>query len=65
MAKTGKPNSVVIMGDDIGWQNSSCYHRGMMSYWTPNIDCIANERALFTDWYWIPILIAFMPLFAG
>jgi len=51
MAKTGKPNIVVIMGDDIGWMNPSCYHRGMMGYWTPNIDRIANEGALFTDWY--------------
>ena len=51
MAKTGKPNILVIMGDDIGWMNPSCYHRGMMGYWTPNIDRIANEGAMFTDWY--------------
>jgi hypothetical protein len=51
MAKASKPNIVVIMGDDIGWMNPSCYHRGMMGYWTPNIDRIANEGALFTDWY--------------
>lgn len=47
----GKPNILVIMGDDIGWMNPSCYHRGMMGYWTPNIDRIAEEGALFTDWY--------------
>ena len=46
-----KPNILVIMGDDIGWMNPSCYHRGMMGYQTPNIDRIANEGALFTDWY--------------
>ncbi len=46
-----KPNIVVIMGDDIGWMNPSIYHRGMMGYWTPNIDRIGNEGAMFTDWY--------------
>lgn len=47
----GKPNILVIWGDDVGWFNPSCYHRGMMGYKTPNIDRIANEGALFTDWY--------------
>ena len=47
----GKPNILVIMGDDIGWFNPSCYNSGMMGYHTPNIDRIANEGALFTDWY--------------
>ena len=46
-----KPNIVVVWGDDIGWFNPSCYHRGMMGYKTPNIDRIAREGALFTDWY--------------
>jgi len=46
-----KPNIVVIWGDDVGWNNPSCYNRGMMGYKTPNIDRIANEGALFTDWY--------------
>ena len=46
-----KPNILVIWGDDIGWNNPSCYNRGMMGYQTPNIDRIANEGALFTDWY--------------
>ena len=50
-AKSKKPNILVIWGDDIGWMNPSCYHRGMMGYWTPNIDRIAAEGALFTDWY--------------
>ena len=48
---SGKPNILFIMGDDIGWFNPSCYHRGLMGYQTPNIDRIANEGALFTDWY--------------
>ena len=46
-----KPNVLVIMGDDIGWYNPSCYHRGDMGYQTPNIDRIAKEGALFTCWY--------------
>ena len=46
-----KPNILVIMGDDIGWFNPSCYNSGMMGYHTPNIDRIANEGARFTDWY--------------
>ncbi len=40
-----KPNILVIMGDDIGWFNPSCYNSGMMGYRTPNIDRIANEGA--------------------
>ncbi|OCP38701.1 arylsulfatase [Ensifer sp. LC163] len=47
----GKPNILMIMGDDIGWFNPSIYHRGMMGYRTPNIDRIGNEGAMFTDWY--------------
>ncbi|MDG1510948.1 MAG: arylsulfatase [Mariniblastus sp.] len=46
-----KPNIVVIWGDDVGWNNPSCYNRGMMGYKTPNIDRIAREGGLFTDWY--------------
>jgi len=47
----GKPNILVIWGDDIGYWNLSCYSRGMMGYQTPNIDRIANEGMLFTDCY--------------
>ncbi|HEX3347205.1 MAG TPA: arylsulfatase [Acetobacteraceae bacterium] len=47
----GKPNILVIMGDDIGYWNISAYNRGMMGYHTPNIDRIANEGAIFTDYY--------------
>jgi arylsulfatase len=46
-----KPNILVIMGDDIGWFNPSCYNRGMMGFQTPNIDCIAKEGAMFMTWY--------------
>ena len=46
-----KPNIVVIMADDVGIWNVSAYHRGMMGGSTPNIDRIAREGALFTDYY--------------
>jgi arylsulfatase A-like enzyme len=46
-----KPNIIVIMGDDIGVWNISAYHRGMMGGQTPNIDRIAQEGVLFTDYY--------------
>ncbi len=46
-----KPNIVIIWGDDIGQFNISAYNNGMMGYKTPNIDRIAKEGALFTDWY--------------
>jgi arylsulfatase A-like enzyme len=47
----GKPNILIIWGDDIGWFNVSAYNLGIMGYRTPNIDRIAREGALFTDWY--------------
>ena len=46
-----KPNVLVIWGDDIGWYNISAYNLGVMQYKTPNIDRIAKEGAMFTDWY--------------
>jgi arylsulfatase A-like enzyme len=46
-----KPNIVVIMGDDIGMWNIGAYHRGMMAGKTPNLDMIAKEGMLFTDYY--------------
>jgi arylsulfatase A-like enzyme len=46
-----KPNIVVIMGNDVGMWNISAHHRGMMGGSTPNIDRIAKEGALFTDYY--------------
>jgi arylsulfatase A-like enzyme len=45
------PNILVIMADDIGYWNISAYNQGMMGYRTPNIDRIAHEGALFTDYY--------------
>jgi len=46
-----RPNILVIWGDDIGITNLSIYSRGMMGYPTPNIDRIAKEGMLFTDYY--------------
>jgi len=46
-----KPNILIIWGDDIGWYNVSAYNQGVMGYRTPNIDRIAKEGAMFTDWY--------------
>src|SRR6202521_5289426 len=50
-AQQKKPNILVIFGDDIGIWNISAYHRGMMGGSTPNIDRIAKEGAIFTDYY--------------
>jgi arylsulfatase A-like enzyme len=50
-ANGGKPNFVIIFGDDIGISNLSCYSFGMMGYRTPNIDRIAKEGMMFTDYY--------------
>ena len=50
-APAKKPNILIIWGDDIGYWNISAYNQGMMGYKTPNIDRIAKEGALFTDWY--------------
>jgi arylsulfatase A-like enzyme len=46
-----RPNIVVIMGDDIGIWNLGAYHRGMMAGRTPNLDKVAAEGMLFTDYY--------------
>jgi arylsulfatase len=51
MAKPSKPNILFIMADDIGWFNLSCYNLGVMGYRTPNMDRIAREGAMFTDFY--------------
>ncbi|HKV14222.1 MAG TPA: arylsulfatase [Reyranella sp.] len=47
----GKPNILVIFGDDIGQTNISAYSFGVMGYKTPNIDRIAKEGMMFTDYY--------------
>jgi arylsulfatase A-like enzyme len=46
-----KPNILFIMGDDIGWFQIGAYHRGMMSGKTPNLDKLAAQGMLFTDYY--------------
>ena len=50
-AGQSRPNILVIFSDDVGVSNISAYHRGMMGGRTPNIDRIAEEGALFTDYY--------------
>ena len=50
-AQVKKPNILVIMGDDIGMWNIGAYHRGMMAGRTPNLDKLAKEGMLFTDYY--------------
>jgi arylsulfatase A-like enzyme len=46
-----KPNILVIMGDDVGWFNIGAYHRGIMSGKTPNLDKLAADGMIFTDYY--------------
>src|ERR1700752_5144149 len=46
-----RPNIVIIWGDDVGQSNVSAYSRGMMGYKTPNIDRLASEGMMFTDYY--------------
>jgi arylsulfatase A-like enzyme len=46
-----QPNILIIWGDDIGGFNISAYNQGVMGYRTPNIDRIAKDGAVFTDWY--------------
>ncbi len=50
-AEEKKPNILVIWGDDIGQSNISAYTKGLVGYRTPNIDRIANEGMIFTDYY--------------
>ena len=46
-----KPNILFIMADDIGWMNVDAYHRGVMAKTNPNLEQLANEGAIFTDYY--------------
>src|SRR5271166_6639674 len=46
-----KPNIIVIMGDDVGWENIGAYHQGLMYNTTPNLDKLAGEGMRFTDYY--------------
>src|SRR5436305_13437430 len=50
-AQDKKPNILFIMGDDIGWMQPGCYHRGSMVGETPNIDRIAKEGGMFMHYY--------------
>src|SRR5262244_2284218 len=50
-AQGGKTNIVIIWGDDIGQSDISAYSHGLMGYRTPNIDRIAKEGMMFTDYY--------------
>jgi arylsulfatase len=50
-AQAAQPNILVIWGDDVGQSNISAYTRGLVGYRTPNIDRIAAEGMLFTDYY--------------
>jgi arylsulfatase A-like enzyme len=50
-AEGKKPNILFIMGDDVGWFNIGAYHRGIMSGKTPNLDKLAHDGMLFTDYY--------------
>src|SRR3954467_14128215 len=46
-----RPNILAIMGDDVGWSHIGAHHRGMMSGKTPNLDKLASQGMLFTDYY--------------
>jgi arylsulfatase len=48
---TSRPNILIILADDIGWSDPSCYHQGLMGTTTPNIDRIAEQGARLTDCY--------------
>jgi len=50
-AANKQPNILIMWGDDVGQFNLSAYNMGMMGYRTPNIDSLAKDGALFTDWY--------------
>ena len=50
-APTKKPNIITIMSDDVGWFNIGAYHRGIMAGRTPNLDRLAAQGMLFTDYY--------------
>ena len=51
LAQDGKPNIIVIMGDDVGWENIGAYHQGLMYDTTPNLDRLAREGIRFTEDY--------------
>ena len=57
-AGTAQPNILIVLTDDVGLLNIGAYHRGLMSSRTPNIDRLAKEGALFTDYYAQPTCTA-------
>ena len=57
-AETAPPNILIVLTDDVGLLNIGAYHRGLMSSRTPNIDRIAKEGMLFTDYYAQPTCTA-------
>jgi Sulfatase len=50
-SQKSQPNILVIMGDDIGWENLGSYHQGLMLDATPNLDKLAKQGLRFTDYY--------------
>jgi hypothetical protein len=54
-AQEKKPNILVIFGDDIGQSNISAYTHGLVGYKTPNIDRLAREGTMFTDYYAVSV----------
>ena len=50
-AQNQKPNILIITVDDVGYFDLSCYHRGLAAYQTPNIDRLAEEGMMITDYY--------------
>ncbi|WP_425498140.1 arylsulfatase [Oceaniferula marina] len=58
IAESAPPNILIILTDDVGMLNVGAYHRGLMSSRTPNIDRLAKEGALFTDYYAQPTCTA-------
>src|SRR5690349_23771990 len=50
-AQEKPPNILVVMGDDVGWFNIGAYHRGIMAGKTPNLDSLASQGMMFTDYY--------------
>jgi arylsulfatase len=50
-AQQQRPNVIMIMGDDIGWNNIGVYNQGIMAGRTPNLDQLAAQGMRFTDYY--------------
>jgi arylsulfatase A-like enzyme len=47
-----RPNIVMLMSDDVGWGDYGVYFGGAaLGHPTPNIDRLAKEGIMFTNWY--------------